>query len=106
MANTYWLSFRLHDSDGYEKTYNKRLEALNDTIMEACGHARWWLETTSFYLFASAESTDQIATRVKRAIVEKVDLVVFGKTDFKAGRVVGNCQDPDIFDLVPFMKKA
>lgn len=107
MADTYWLSFRLHDSDGYEATYSQRLKALNDEIEAACGnHNKWWFETTSFFIFASVETTDQIVTRIKRAIDTDVDLVVLGKTDYKTGRVVGRCKDQDIFTLVPFMKKA
>lgn len=107
MADTYWLSFRLHDSGGYERTYDERLSDLTSEIKAASGNdGNWWFETTSFFVFTSAETIDTIVTRVKRAINLDVDLVVIGKPEFKAGRVVGKLVDHDILSLIPFMKKV
>lgn len=104
MATSYWLSHRLHDSDGWQATYADRLQGLHDEIAASSGDgANWWLSTTSFYIFNSQESLDDIAIRVKRAIAEAVDLVVVGMNEFKGGYVIGNCPDGDIFLLVPDM---
>lgn len=100
----YWLSFRLHKSDGYERTYDQRLQDLNDEIKAASGDgANWWLETTSFFIFRSSESLDTIVARVRRAIDDDVDLVVLRKMNNQSGRVIGACKDKDIFKLVPYM---
>jgi hypothetical protein len=107
MAETYWLSFRLHDSDGYEKTYSARLTDLNAEIKAACGNgSNWWFETTSFFAFSSAESIDTIVLRVKRAIAEEVDLVIVGMVNYKSSRAIGNLGDRDILTLMPSMKKV
>lgn len=103
----YWLSFRLKDSDGYERTYDDRLEKLNDEIRQSCGNnSMWWFETTAFFIFKTAESIDTITARVKRAINTAVDIAVVRQMDSKTGRVIGKCDDADIFKLVPYMKKV
>ena len=107
MADTYWLSFRLHDSDGYEKTYNARLSKLDAEINASSGNgSNWWFETTSFFVFSTEESIDTIVLRVKRAIDVKVDLVIIGMTNFKGSRAVGHLADRDILTLIPHMKKV
>ena len=102
MADTYWLTFRIHEDSGYAETYRE----LNDTIQTLTTGGKWWYETTAFYLFSSSSSIDAIARSVGSVIRLDRDLVVIGKTDYKTGRVVGKCEDDDIFDLVPFMKYA
>jgi hypothetical protein len=103
----YWLSFRIHDSDGFEKTYEKRREALVEQIRLASGDgSRWWFDTTSFFIFKSAESIDAIVTRVKKAIDQRVDLVVVRYLDQKTGRIVGHLNDRDILTLAPYFKEA
>lgn len=104
---SYWLSFRLHDSDGWERTYNKRLTALHAEIEAASGGgADWWYETTSFYIFSSSETVDVLIHRVKRAIAESVDLVVIGMNEFKGGWIIGELQDADVFALAPDMHRV
>ncbi len=107
MADTFWLSFRLSDKKGWRDTYNDRLTSLNDEIREASGDGpNLWVETTSFFLFASDESTETIVARIKSAIALEADIAVLGKTEYKTGRVIGKCDDMDIFNLVPWMKKV
>jgi len=104
---SYWLSYRIHDKDGWEDTYDERRQELIDEIKNSCGNgSNWWFTTTSFFIFESSESIDTLVTRVKRAIAESVDLVVVGMNDKKGGRVIGHCPDKDIFALAPDMKKA
>lgn len=107
MSTSYWLSFRLHDSDEWRATYQTRVDDLYDEIKKSCGNgSNWWISTTSFIVFQSNEDINTIASRVKRVIAESVDLVVVGMNDKKGGRVVGHCLDKDIFALIPDMKKA
>jgi hypothetical protein len=104
---SYWLSFRLHDEDGWENSYDQRRKDLIGEIEACCGNgSNWWYSTTSFFIFESSEDISSIVTRVKRAIDQKVDLVVIGMNDYKGGRVVGRCLDNDIFALVPDIKNA
>jgi hypothetical protein len=103
----YWLSYRLKDSGGYERTYEERETKLHDEIRQSCGNSnKWWYETTSFFIFKTSEAIDTISARVKRAIAAEADIVVVRQMDSKVGRVIGKCADADIFDLVPYMKKA
>jgi hypothetical protein len=103
---SYWLSFRLRDSDGWERTYQQRLSDLHDEIEAASGGGRsWWLETTSFYIFNSEEDIGSLYLRITRAIAEEVDLVVIGMNDFKGGWVIGDLQDRDLLTLMPDIKK-
>ena len=106
-ASVYWLSFRLKDSDGYERTYDDRLGKLTEELRASSGDAgKWWYETSSFFIFKTTETIDTIVTRIKRAIDAKVDIVVVRMMDKQTGRVIGKCDDADIFALVPYMKKV
>ena len=100
--DTYWLSFRIADTASYERRYEALISAIGQVADQSC----WWFETTSFYLFQSEHDIDAIAAHIGASINQSLDLVVIGKTDYKTGRVVGRCDDGDIFKLVPFMKKA
>lgn len=102
MADVYWLSFRIKDDAGYADTY----QALIDALKGAINTGSWWFETTSFYVFKSEHSIGDLANIIKKSIRVDRDLVVLGKSEFKAGRVIGLCEDQDIFTLVPFMKKV
>jgi hypothetical protein len=94
----------LRDSDGWERTYQDRLQALHDEIMAASGGgANVWLDTTSFYIFNSNESAGTIIARIRRAIADQVDLVVLGMNEYKGGWIIGDLQDTDILALVPGM---
>lgn len=66
----------------------------------------WWVEPSSFLVFSSGETIDTIAAKVKSVVDPKTDLVTIGMTDYKSARLVGKSDDPDIFALIPFMKKV
>lgn len=97
---TYWLSFRLEN----DATYALRYDALVETIRQQT--TKWWPETTAFFVFESGRTIDQIAESVAEVIDERCDVVLCGMTDFKSARLIGNNQDNDIFDLIPFIKKV
>ena len=96
---SYWLSFRIKDDAGYADSYDSLIEAIG----KVADQTSWWLETTSFYIFKSDYSTDQIANHIKRSIRADRDLVILGMPNFRGGRVIGKYDDPDIFDLFPGM---
>lgn len=97
---THWLTFRLEDN----ATYSDRYDALIETIRERS--SKWWLETSAFLLFDTGYTIDQIATDVKGVIDPNRDIILIGMPEFKSARLIGNSQDRDLFDLVPFVKKV
>lgn len=99
---TFWVSFRIKDDAGYDDAYKSLTDALQGVADATC----WWFETTSFYIFNSEYSTDQVANHIKANIRPDRDLVVLGMPNFKGGRVIGHCEDQDIFRLIPDMKKV
>lgn len=101
MADTYWLSFRLHEDSGYESTYNKLQEAIKDSV-----NGKWWFETTSFFTFASNYSMNDLASKIKSSIRPDRDLVLIGMTDYKSARLIGKSNDRDIDQLIPFLKRV
>lgn len=95
---TYWLSFRIKD----DATYSERYNALVETVR--VNSSKWWLETSSFFVFNSSDGIDDLATAVKYAIDEAIDIVLIGMPDFKSARLIGANKDQDIFALIPFVK--
>lgn len=96
--STYWVSFRIKAGSGYQQRYDNAVEAIR---LKA---TKWWLEPTSFIVFNSEYSIDQIAAAVKAEINTSTDLVIIGMTEFKSARLIGHNEDPDIYDLIPFIK--
>ena len=104
---SYWLSYRLQDSDGWDETYEERRKALEKVVRDSSGDGpNLWLDSTSFFIFASNDDIDEIVHKIKAAVEEDVDLVVIGMNDYLGGRVIGRCLDNDIFALIPSIKKA
>lgn len=96
--SVYWLSFRLKDNS----TYSDRYEALVEAIR--VNSSKWWYDTSSFFVFATTATIDEMANAVKNAIDERNDLVLIGMPEFKSARLIGANKDQDIFDLMPFVK--
>lgn len=96
----YWLSFRLADDDDYQARYDALEEAVRTQA------TKWWLETSSFFVFESAQNIDSAASSVKKAINPVKDIVLIGMAEYKSGRLIGASEDSDIFKLMPFVKKA
>ena len=97
---TFWLSYRLEDDSSYSQRYDKLIETV-DALS-----TKWWLEPSSFIVFASAVGIDTVAAKVKAAINPRTDIAVIGMPDFKSARLIGVSHDEDIFDLIPFIKKV
>lgn len=97
---TFWITFRLRDDASYTQRYDNLIETIRSSA------DRWWVEPSSFLVFSSSETIDTIAARVKKVIDIAEDLVVIGMPEYKSGRLIGRSEDPDIFSLVPFMRRA
>lgn len=101
MAETYWISFRLDDN----ATYADRYQELVETIKQLSG-ARWWVETSAFAVFQSERPIDEVARILKSTIDASRDILLLGMPDYKDGRLIGESADADIFNFIPFIKKA
>ena len=99
---TYFVSFRIADSGDPGPVY----DGLHKLIEGIAQNGKWWFETTSFYLFDSEFSVDHLANLLSAEIRLDRDILVVGSLTHKVGCVIGKCDDPDIFDFVPFMKKV
>jgi len=97
---TYWLSFRLENN----RTYSDRYESLTESVRTAA--RKWWTEPSSFLVFECEFDIDTLADRFKRSINPTTDILLLGMPDFKSARIIGAYRDPDIFELMPFAKKA
>ena len=98
--SAYWLTFRLADDPDYAERYDRLIEVVRQITQ------RWWVESTSFVLFESALSIDEVATKIKGALNTAKDLALIGMPDFKSARLVGASQDAALFNLMPFTKRA
>jgi hypothetical protein len=98
-TKTFWLSFRLADDASYDRRYDELIDAVRQRA------SKWWLESSSFIVFASAHGIDSIAAAIKAAVNERTDVVIIGMPDFKSARLIGG-NDNDIFDLMPFIQRA
>jgi hypothetical protein len=97
---TYWLTFRIHDDSTYEARRDKLYAAIDGLS------SKWWVEPTSFIAFASSNSADDIAAKVKASFNPLTDLALLGKTDYKTARLIGKSDDRGVYDLIPFLKKV
>lgn len=101
MANLYWVTFRIAEVGNDDARRAAMLDAVKETTA-----GKWWTEPTSFVLFESSLSIDQLATVLKGAIDLDRDIVLIGMPHFKDARVIGNVEDADLFELLPFVTEA
>lgn len=99
---TYWITFRVGDIGDY----NARYDALQKAVSNLKDGAKWWVEPTSFFVFNSKHSIDEVAAAVKKALNTLDDMALIGMPEFKDARVVGTLEDDDLFFFMPFTKKA
>jgi hypothetical protein len=77
-------------------------EAIRTSAVET-----WWKEPTSFIMFYSTKTIDQIAAAVKGAIDERIDLALIGMTELQDARYIGALKfQSDLLKLMPFAKKS
>jgi FAD/FMN-containing dehydrogenase len=101
---TYWATFRLDKTPPHDRTYNARLAALEEAIRTSAVDL-WWKEPTSFILFFSNLTIDQIVAAIKPAIDEKRDLVLLSMTEILSARLIGKSDHAaDLRTLMPFVK--
>ena len=98
---TYYVTFRIADVGDYDHRYETLVEEIRQIA-----HKVWWTEPTSFILFPSTLSIDEVAAVVAQAMDLRVDIAVVGMPEVKSMRVIGANEDQTIYDLVPFAKKA
>lgn len=101
----YWLSFTLDEATVGNRTYNARYKALYDTIHEISG-TDYWEKTTSFIVFDTNKTIDQVTALVKKAVSPTYDLVLIRSLDVKAARIFGPNTNNNIFKLMPYLEKA
>jgi len=65
-----------------------------------------WKETTSFLIIRTDNTIDTLAQWAKGAISESYDLVLIRELGRESARVVGKVEDPDLFTLMPYCKRA
>lgn len=101
MADTYWVSFMIADNATYAKRYAALVAAVHRVTA-----VKHWEQTTSFIVFASDLTTAQLTTEVAQVIDRQRDTVLLGKFGYQTLVVIGTNYDDDIYELVPFAKKA
>lgn len=93
--NTYWTTFRIHDDASYRTRYDSLVKAIG----EAADQTTWWSEPTSFFMFKSRFTIDDIAQHLKKAIAPDRDVVLLAMNEVKSARLIGTTNDRDIFRL-------
>jgi hypothetical protein len=91
----YWMSFRIESNSTYSTRYTAVTEAIGKIS------TTWWIEPTSFIIFSSAKTINEIADIVKRSFNPKTDLAIIGMMENTATRLVGANDDKDIYKLIP-----
>lgn len=99
---TYWLTFRIADQGDYDARYDR----LHKTVFELANGGKWWVESTSFYLFDSPSTISEAAAKISGALDTDCDLALLGMTEVKSARAIGAVTDQDLFELVPFARRA
>lgn len=87
------------------RDYKTRWNALYDAIHIISG-INYWQETTSFIVFTTEKTLDEVASIAKSAVSSAYDLVLIRSLDVKDARIFGPVTDNDIFQLMPYLKKG
>jgi hypothetical protein len=101
MQETYWFTFRLNEDAGYQQRYTK----LREKLLTLSGN-KWWVEPSAFVVFRSKLTIDAVAKEISSAMDTRIDLGLLGMADFKSARVIGAANDDDIYEFMPFARKA
>src|SRR5436305_14536610 len=99
----YWVTFRIEDHGSTKPTYAERYDSFIAAIKEL--KTNWWVEPTSFIMFESDKSLDDIATAIKKPLLPTHDMFLLRQGDHQGGRVFGKVNDLNIFKFMPYLKK-
>jgi hypothetical protein len=92
---TYALSFELKKNTTYQTRYDMLMVA-------AKSYGRHWCDTTSFVIFETSESIDEVMAHLAAAVSATTDILFLLDLDVKAARIYGAWRDEDIFKLAPY----
>lgn len=101
---TYWTTFRIEDRTVAGVGADQRRAALYDAIRSVASD-KWWVEPTSFVLFASNNTISEIAGALEEAVSPQFDIVLVRDAEAKEARVIGPV-DPDLHMLMPYVQAA
>jgi hypothetical protein len=101
---TYWITFRIQERSHYSRSDDARRQALYDAV-RGLAHRKWWVEPTSFILFTSDWSIDEIASAISEAVATQFDVVLIRDAESKVARAIGPV-DADLFELMPYAQAA
>jgi len=104
MSNTYFVSFTLDDGEHGRRSYSTRWQDLYDAIRGLSD--TYWEQTAAFIAFKTTADISQIVSAVRGAISPEYDIVLIRSMDSKIARILGPVTDPDIFAIMPYLKKA
>lgn len=102
---TFWLTFRISDKTVDSKTYDDRYQDLTNSIKSNVS-SKYWEQTTSFYVFDSDQTIDQLANTFKKLISISDDLFLIRELGRASAYICGKNDDADIYTLIPYLKKA
>lgn len=89
-----------------DKAYNRIYAAVQEAIKEGLNPADWWNETTSFYVVKSDKTASAFAAHIWNTAKMRMskDKLLVLDANVKAGRAIGNIEDPTLYSLLPFVK--
>ena len=105
LKNTYYITFRIHKDPMRPEAYGKRLDALTEAIRVVAVEV-WWKDPTSYIMFWSSKTIDEIALAAKAAVDPKTDMALIAMVAFQDARLIGHSpNEADLLKLMPFVKK-
>ena len=106
----YWLTFDVSVDDVNTVSGATRRAAIYTAIYKATGtngaEKDAWKDPTSFIMFKSSKSIDDIAASIKAVISQRHDMFLIRKLDNKKAIVCGNFKSESVFGLMMDDKKT
>lgn len=100
----YWLSFTLDTRTVGNRDYNARWKALYTDIQAISSPTSYWTDTSSFIVFDTSSTFDTVVQTAKNAVSPTYDLVLIRQLDSQGARIFGPVTNPEIFNLMPYLK--
>jgi hypothetical protein len=102
---TFWLSFRITDNVKTQRSFDRRYEDIIQVISRHIS-GEYWEESSSFIIFESRSTIDQIVHDAKIAVDPRYDLFLIRRLDVKQARICGKTTDENIYKMMPYLKKV